>query len=166
MARAALAAELRDLLAWSPALPAGDWRCWVADSHAVRDRAAFLVVRTLFCTFMNTVLLGYLLQTYLAHPLGYWFIYLTNWTLSVQCAYLTLAVYAAWHAGHANAPAAPPRYLPALLYLQGVALPGSALVTLLFWCADTSLHHKPQLNARAPAGRWCCRLGPRRPRTL
>ncbi len=68
-----------------------------------------------------------------SHPLRYWFIYLTNWTLSVQCAYLTLAVYATWHAGQASAPAAPPRYLPALLYLQGVALPGSALVTLLFW---------------------------------
>jgi hypothetical protein len=65
MARVALAAELRDLLAWNSALPAGDWRVWVADSHAVRDRAAFLVVRTLFCTFMNTVLLGYLLQTFL-----------------------------------------------------------------------------------------------------
>ena len=51
----------------------------------------------------------------------------------MQCAYLTLAVYATWHAGQASAPAAPPRYLPALLYLQGVALPGSALVTLLFW---------------------------------
>ena len=47
MARAALAAELGDLLAWRPALPAGDWRSWVADSHAIRDRAAFLVVRCL-----------------------------------------------------------------------------------------------------------------------
>jgi hypothetical protein len=72
MASAALAAELRDLLAWRSELPAGDWRSWVADSHAIRDRAAFLVVRTLFCTFMNTVLLGYLLQHTLAHPLGYW----------------------------------------------------------------------------------------------
>ena len=53
----------------------------------------------------------------------------------MQCAYLTLAVYAAWHAGQASAPASPPRYLPSLLYLQGIALPGSALVTLLFWCA-------------------------------
>lgn len=66
MARQALAAELRDLLAWNSALPPGDWRGWVADSHAVRDRAAFLVLRTLYCTFMNTVLLGYLLQTFLA----------------------------------------------------------------------------------------------------
>ena len=82
---------------------------------------------------MNTVLLGYWLQTWLIHPLRFWFIYLTNWTLSVQCAYLTLAVYATWHAGQAAAPTAAPRYLPALLYLQGIALPGSALVTLLFW---------------------------------
>lgn len=92
MARAALVAELKELLTWRPALPAGDWRSWVADSHAIRDRAAFLVVRaallrslcvlppalsgpqvrTLFCTFMNTVLLGYLLQSYLSHPLGFW----------------------------------------------------------------------------------------------
>ena len=54
----------------------------------------------------------------------------------MQCAYLTLAVYATWHAGQAAAPTETPRYLPALLYLQGIALPGSALVTLLFWCAD------------------------------
>lgn len=40
--------------------------------------------RTLFATFMDTVLLGYLLQFYLAHNTRYWFIYLTNWR--VACA--------------------------------------------------------------------------------
>ena len=41
-------------------------------------------MRTLFCTFMNTVLLGYWLQTWLAHPIGYWFIYLTNWRVATR----------------------------------------------------------------------------------
>ena len=33
---------------------------------------------------MNTVLLGYWLQTWLIHPLRYWFIYLTNWCAALR----------------------------------------------------------------------------------
>ena len=51
-----------------------------------------------------------------------------------------MAVYATWRAGQAAPPGLPPaaaqplpRFVRALLALQGVALPGSFLVTLLFW---------------------------------
>ncbi len=92
-----------------------------------------------FATLMLTVLLGYWLQFSLYHPFRLWFIYLTNWTLLVQCAYLSLAVYATWRATspshRAQDSAAPPaRLLRALLALQAVAAPGAALVTILFWC--------------------------------
>jgi hypothetical protein len=42
---AALALELRTLLAWPPPPPPPDWQSWLADSHVIHDRAAFLVVR-------------------------------------------------------------------------------------------------------------------------
>ena len=45
--------------------------------------------RTLFATFMCTVLFGYLLQFSQSHPARFWFIYLTNW-----CALPRLPRYA------------------------------------------------------------------------
>ena len=52
----------------------------------------------------------------------------------MQCSYLTLAAYCTWRAGLASASeSSPPHCLHVLLCLQGVAGPGAALVTALFW---------------------------------
>jgi len=69
------------------------------------------------------------------HPFRYWFLYLTNLTLCIQCASLSLGLYACWQQAASASPtdAPPPAFLRPLLALQAVTLPAAALVTALFW---------------------------------
>jgi hypothetical protein len=93
-------------------------------------------VRVMFATVMVSTLVGYWVSFGVHHPLRYWFLYLTNWTLSVQVSYLCLAAWVTWHARPCGGPddaAAPQAHLHLLLLLQSVAVPGAVLVTLLFW---------------------------------
>ena len=116
-------------------LPSGaDWRVWASHSPVIVEARLFFALRLGAALFLDSVLLGYLVQYSSVHPLPYWFLYLTNWTLCVQCGYLSLVCYASWLAqSGASLTALSPRSQQLLLSLQCVSLPGAALVTALFW---------------------------------
>jgi hypothetical protein len=119
-----------------PLLPSptlNNWRRWAGTSWLVKDQSSYFAVRCLLATIMVSVLLGYWISFGVHHPLHFWFIYLTNWTLSVQVSYLCLACWTSWAARPSGEEAAPSGKLRALIALQAVATPGAVLVTLLFW---------------------------------
>jgi len=76
---------------------------------------------------------------------GYWWIFVTHWTLLVECTYLGFAVYTTYRslntppladnneAGEGGADKAAPWWSLASWVLQDVALPGSFVVFLLYW---------------------------------
>ena len=119
-------------------LPAGDWHRWLAVSPALGEdaRRTYLHCKAFLAAVMLTTLLGFCVQYSIFHPFRYWFLYLTNVTLCIQCTSLSLGTYACWR--HRNADGAlvlppPPAYLKHLIALQSVTLPAAALVTALFW---------------------------------
>jgi hypothetical protein len=72
------------------------------------------------------------------HPWRFWFLYLTNITLCIQCTGLCLGTFACWQQAGApldalTPPPPPPPHVKPLLVLQAVTLPAAALVTALFW---------------------------------
>ena len=96
-----------------------------------------LQVRVVLALFMDGVLFGSVELMSKPHP-GYWCIYLTHWTLLAVCAHLTLSVAGTVAARRSLARSGdiPPRpwWLPVVWSAQAIALPGSLLVFVLFWC--------------------------------
>jgi hypothetical protein len=138
---ASIRAELRAGAPGAP--PARDWRLWFAPPSGAARRLglsarAVLALRILLALFVDAVLFGSVTLMSAQHE-GYWCIYLTHWTLVAVCAHLTLSTCAA-AAAHASLArgdpphAARPPWLPVLWSAQAIALPGSLLVFVLFWC--------------------------------
>jgi hypothetical protein len=114
-------------------------------------------VRVLLALFMDGVLFGSVTLFSSRHA-GKWCIYLTHWTLVAVCAHLTLSVAGALAARRSLARGEPPpprpAWLPVLWSAQAIALPGSLLVFVLFWCAApraTRVPNRVLTRARAPA---------------
>jgi len=89
---------------------------------------------------MCTTLLGSMIDQQVNHAgIEYYFIFLTNWTLMVQCVYLVLACYVTYtlkpliESGEHGTELDMPTYVKVMWMLQGVLVPGTCLVFLLYW---------------------------------
>jgi len=75
----------------------------------------------------------------------FWWIYLTHWTLLLQCTYLGFAVFTTWRvysqtlrmepqeANDSSEPETSPWWVTATWLLHDVAFPGAFVVTLTYW---------------------------------
>ena len=133
-------------------------------SPLLTPAASALQVRILLALFMDGVLFGSVTLMSKPHP-GYWCIYLTHWTLLAVCAHLTLSVAGTVAARRSLARSSdiPPRpwWLPVVWSAQAIALPGSLLVFVLFWCehaASMQRSFASTVDAEPPLVRClCCR---------
>ena len=125
---------------------------------ALADDRVFLAVRVVLAVLMTGILFWDVTVEARAGALGYFFVYLTNWTLLAVTGYTVLAALAAGAAlssrgtypsatatGEEDAVAAAraeaaragaggvPRYVRAAWLLHSVAFPAALLVVVLFW---------------------------------
>lgn len=120
-----------------------------SSNRCLRDRRVFLACRcALACLYVGVVFWTWGHDS--AHGLlGYWPIYLTNWSLTVVTAYLCFAAATTHQAQHGReggagraadgSPPAVPWFVRATVLLHSIALPASILVATLFW----TLVYKP-----------------------
>lgn len=69
---------------------------------------------------------------------GYWWIYLTHWGLTLEVVYFGLATYTTymsdkWPEKPAEGPEPIPAYVKWMWVLNGIMLPGSFLIFLMYW---------------------------------
>jgi len=108
----------------------------------------FMALRAFNALVMTTTLLASITEWEVTwQGIEYWFFYLTHWALFVQVVYLNLAVACTWilrPKGSAISPAEGaseasgpdgemPVYVKVLWGLQGVIVPGSFVVFVLYW---------------------------------
>ena len=80
----------------------------------------------LLWSFINSALHGHI---------GYWFIYLTNWTLCIETAYLLLAAFAAYKCGDATGTKLSPeeaKLTHVLFYLRNILGPATIFVGIMY----------------------------------
>jgi len=96
----------------------------------------FLRLRIFNAAFMCGVLIASLtLEETQFELIEYWPIYLTHWTLLVQVTYVVLAALATYQLRPERPDAALPiNILKAVWVLQGICVPATLLVFIMYWC--------------------------------
>ena len=120
-------------IAWVDAFGHDSNRC-------LGEWSSFFAFRCFNALLMCSVLVGAMIDQELNYAgLEYYFIFLTNWTLIVQCVYLVLACYVTHSlrelvaSGEHGTELEMPLSVKTLWLLQGVLVPGTCLVFLLYW---------------------------------
>ena len=118
----------------------GRWVAYFGSSRIIKDRRAYLGLRfTLFASILAIFVWSITVDA-LAGDLRCWLIYLTHQGLLIELCYLGFAAattaasfYFTNVDGTPGPPVKMPWYCKAAWVLQGVALPGSFLIFVLFW---------------------------------
>ena len=127
----------------------GQWQKYFGSSSLVKNRAVYLGVRIFLFVITLAIFVWSLVDAALNDKLRCWLIYLTHQGLVIELAYLGFAAATTgacfWYADVDGTPGPPvkmPRYCMAAWVLQGIALPGSFLIFVLYWglVYDGSLH--------------------------
>ena len=127
----------------------GRWVEYFGSSRIVKDRRAYLGVRFALFASILAIFVWSITVDALAGDLRCWLIYLTHQGLLIELCYLGFAAAttaASFHFANIDGTPGPPAKMPwyckAAWVLQGVALPGSFLIFVLYWglVYDGSMH--------------------------
>ena len=127
----------------------GRWVAYFGSSRIITDRRMYLAFRVLLFVMIAAIFVWSLVVDALEGDLRCWLIYLTHQGLLIELVYLGAAAgttaasfYYSDVDGTPTAPRPMPWYCKAAWILQGVALPGSFLIFVLYWALvfDGSLH--------------------------
>lgn len=120
------------------------WSVKFSRSWIVKSQPVYLGVRCGFAVLMIAILFWSWGDMAVDNDWNFWWIYLTHWTLLVQCFYLCFAAFTTFKLGSedvtepAETDTAPdqskaPWWVVATWMLHDIALPGSFLVFVLYW---------------------------------
>jgi len=101
----------------------------------LRTWKSFFIFRAANAFIMTSVLVASMIDTHNKTGFEYWWVWLTHWTLLFQVAYLILAVACTWNLRTDGVELAhqPVRLIQALWLLQGIVVPATFLVTVMYW---------------------------------
>lgn len=118
----------------------------------LHNRVGFALFRLITAILMVGILVWSMTAYYLDGNISFWAIYLTNWVATIDASYCVLSFIMTCRMGHyENTPCyhQNPRMLPLLVrvvwFLQGLALPCSALVVIVFWLFVVDFEQPPAL---------------------